>query len=83
MKSESIEVEKKTKKGITTLDIKPFTEIKDYEEGRFTLIMPSGCDFTLNPSLFFDAFEKYSGEEIQQLSIIRTGTLIKDGLQFE
>lgn len=83
MKSESIEVEKKTKKGITTLDIKPFTEIKDYEEGRFTLIMPSGCDFTLNPSLFFDAFEKYSGEEIQQLSIIRTGILIKDGLQFE
>lgn len=83
MKSESIEVEKKTKKGVTTLDIKPYTEIIEYERGGFTLIMPSGCDFTLNPSLFFDAFESFSEEEIQYLSIIRTGILCKDGSQFE
>ena len=76
-------MEKKTKKGITTLDIKPFTEIKDYERGRFALIMPSGCDFTLNPSLFFDTFEKYSGEETERLDIVRTGILCKDGTQFE
>lgn len=83
MKLPAIEVEKKTKKGITTLDIKPFTEIKDYERGHFTLIMPSSCDFTLNPSLFFDAFEKYSGEETERLDIVRTGILCKDGTQFE
>ena len=58
-------------------------EIKDYERGHFTLIMPSGCDFTLNPSLFFDAFEKYSGEETERLDIVRTGILCKDGTQFE
>ncbi len=45
--------------------------------------MPSGCDFTLNPSLFFDAFEKYSGEETERLDIVRTGILCKDGTQFE
>ena len=56
---------------------------KDYERGHFTLIMPSGCDFTLNPSLFFDAFEKYSGEETERLDIVRTGILCKDGTQFE
>ena len=83
MKLPAIEVEKKTKKGITTLDIKTFTEVKDYERGHFALIMPSGCDFTLNPSLFFDAFEKYSGEETERLDIVRTGILCKDGTQFE
>ena len=83
MKLPAIEVEKKTKKGITTLDIKPFTEVKDYERGHFALIMPSGCDFTLNPSLFFDAFEKYSGEETERLDIVRTSILCKDGTQFE
>lgn len=68
MKLPAIEVEKKTKKGITTLDIKPFTEIKDYEQGYFTLIMPSGCDFTLNPSLFFDAFENTAERKPKDLT---------------
>lgn len=78
-----INVQKKTKKGISELDIKPYTEITEYEQGFFKLTMPSGCDFTLNPSLFFEAFEKYSGTQIKRLDIVRTGILCRDGTQFE
>ena len=83
LSQERIITEKKTKKGISEVDLKPYTEISDYTDGEFTLTMPSGCDFTLNPSLLFDAFEKYSGEEIASLDILRTSILCKDGSVFE
>ena len=83
LSQDKIITEKKTKKGISEVDLKPYTDISDYTDGEFTLIMPSGCDFTLNPSLLFDAFEKYSGEEIASLDIVRTSILCKDGSVFE
>ncbi len=79
----SIEVEKKTKKGISTIDIKPFVEVSEVVDGEFSLTLPSGCDFTLNPSLLFEAFEKFSGEETDGISVIRTKIICKDGSDFE
>ena len=80
---DSIITEKKTKKGITELDIKPYITVYDYKEGSFKLKMPSGCEFTLNPSLLFDAYEGYTGDKITHMDIIRTDILCKDGSSFE
>lgn len=80
--SERIVTEKKTKKGITEIDLKPYVEISDYSDGHFKLTFPSGCDFTLNPSLLFDAFEKFSGSEIEHIDVVRTNILCKDGSEF-
>lgn len=78
----SIEVEKKTKRGLSTVDLKPYLKIEDFADSKFTLCLPSGCDFTINPSLLFDAFEKFSGEEIERIDIVRSKILCKDGSEF-
>lgn len=78
----SIEVEKKTKRGVSTVDLKPYIQIEDFIGNCFTLYLPSGCDFTLNPSLLFDAYEGLYGEEIEHIDIIRTKILCKDGSEF-
>ncbi|MCH5323891.1 MAG: DUF2344 domain-containing protein [Eubacterium sp.] len=80
---EQIITEKKTKKGIAEIDIKPYIEVSDYGEGEFTLVLPSGCDFTINPSLVFDAYEKLTGDKIETLKIQRMRILCKDGKDFE
>ncbi|MBP3921911.1 MAG: DUF2344 domain-containing protein [Ruminiclostridium sp.] len=79
----AIEVEKKTKRGISTVDLKPHITVEDITDDRFVLYLPSGCDFTINPSLLFDAYEKYSGEEIEKIDIVRNKILCKDGTEFE
>lgn len=78
----SIEVEKKTKRGVTTVDLKPHILVEAFEENRFILYLPSGCEFTINPSLLFDAYEKFSGEEIERIDIVRSKILCKDGSEF-
>lgn len=61
-------VEKHTKKGNKTVDIKPyFTEMR-FEAGEDTLIMtvrlPAGNQGGINPMLFVDAAEKYLQKEL-------------------
>ncbi len=79
---QSIEVEKKTKRGMSTVDLKPYIKIENFEGNKFTLCLPSGCEFTINPSLLFDAYEKFSGEEIERIDIVRSRILCKDGSEF-
>lgn len=83
LNQEKIVTDKKTKKGITEVDLKPYTEITDYTDGHFILTLPSGCDYTLNPSLLFDAFEKFSGLQTERLDIVRTKILCRDGTEFK
>lgn len=77
-----IEVEKKTKRGVSSVDLKPHIAIEGITDSGFVLYLPSGCDFTINPSLLFDAYEKYSGEEIEKIDIVRSKILCKDGTEF-
>lgn len=79
---EKIITEKKTKKGITEIDLKPYIEF-DEADDKLLLTLPSGCDFTINPSLVISCFERYSGKEISKLDIVRTRILCKDGTVFE
>lgn len=78
----AIEVEKKTKRGISTVDLKPHITTENITDDGFVLYLPSGCDFTINPSLLFEAFEKYSGEEIERIDVVRSKILCKDGSEF-
>ena len=51
--SEKILVEKKTKKGVSEIDLKP--NIKKLEIGdKITVRLPAGNEFNLNPALLFD-----------------------------
>lgn len=80
--SEKILVEKKTKKGISEIDLKPY--IKNLKIGdKITLILPAGNDFNLNPSLLFNAFESSTGEKITRLKIVRTKIFAKNGEEFK
>lgn len=81
--SDSIPAEKKTKKGITELDLKPYIQADKPQNGEFYLTLPSGCDFTVNPSLVFDTYERITGDKIDTLSITRVRILCKDGKDFE
>lgn len=82
LNSEKILVEKKTKRGISEIDLKPHIIASDFKENSFVMTLPSGIDFNLNPSLIFDAYEKQSGK-INKLLIKRTRILCKDGADFE
>lgn len=78
----AIEVEKKTKRGVSLVDLKPHIRVENFEGDKFNLYLPSGCEFTINPSLLFDAFEKFSEEEIERIDIVRCKILCKDGTEF-
>lgn len=79
--SEKILTEKKTKKGITEIDLKPC--ILGLEVGdKITLRLPAGNDFNINPQLLLDAYKRESGEEIQRLRIVRMKIFCADGKEF-
>ncbi len=78
---EQILTEKKTKKGITQVDLKQhllFVEISD----RITLRLPAGNEFNINPTLVLDAFKTQTGESISHLKIMRTKILLENGKEF-
>lgn len=79
--SEKILVEKKTKKGVSEIDLKP--NIKKLEIGDvITVRLPAGNEFNLNPALLFEAYEKFSGEKISRLKITRTRIFAQNGEEF-
>lgn len=80
---DKIIAEKKTKKSVIELDLKPYISISEINSDGFTLILPSGCDFTVNPSLVFDAYEKYTGSALDFPTVKRVRILCKDGTDFE
>ena len=79
LSSEHIMTEKKTKRGMTELDIKEHIEIAESSPGHLGFFLPSGTQFNINAGLLFDAFEKSSGTEMGILNIKRTAVYCKNG----
>ena len=80
--SEQILTEKKTKKGVSTVDLKPLISMLTIEEDAITLRLPAGNDFNINPSLLFEAYKSATGEAISRLRIVRTHIFCADGNEF-
>lgn len=76
---EQILAEKRTKRGFSEIDLKPALEIKEREEGRLRLLLPSGTETNLNANLVFETFEKQFGAKIGLLRIKRTAVYCKNG----
>lgn len=76
---EKIITEKKTKRGIAEIDLKPVIEIAERREGFIRMLLPSGTETNISPNLVFDAFECFSGEETALLKIKRTNVYCKNG----
>ncbi len=79
--SEKIPAEKKTKKGITEIDLKPCILALDISD-KITLKLPAGNDFNINPQLLLDTYKRKCGGEIQRLRIVRMKIFCSDGSEF-
>ena len=78
---DKIITEKKTKKGITEIDLKPCIlglEVSD----RIKLKLPAGNDFNINPQLVLDTYKRQCGGEIPKLRIVRMKIFCTDGSEF-
>ncbi len=78
MSQEQINTVKKTKRGGEKLiDLKPDISILNtgISDGRFEVnaVFPAGTEKNLNPSLLTDLFEEFCGNDIQGISVERTG----------
>lgn len=82
MQAEKIEVEKKTKRGVSTVDLKPLVTELSVAQGELKLRLPAGNDFSINPQLLFDAYMAATGESVSRLRIVRTNTFCADGSEF-
>ena len=80
--SEKIITEKKTKKGITEIDLKPHILSLDISD-KITLRLPAGNDFNINPQLLLDTFKRQCGEKIPKQRIVRTRIFCSDGSEFK
>ena len=86
LSAEEILIEKKTKKGIKTVDIKPDMQVlscESAENGIFmSLRLPAGTQTNYNPTLFFDALKNAGAEPFEPAKITRTAILCGDGTDF-
>ncbi len=83
LKSDKIEIEKKTKKkGINLIDIKPYINIieKEISDTGLELVihLPAGTQTNINPSLVIEAFENISKLQVEIVNIERTKILTDD-----
>ena len=83
---ESILIEKKTKKGIKIVDIKPDMEVTqlEYTAGSVNVSMrlPAGTQTNYNPSLFFEALKSAGTVLFEPRDICRTAILCEDSSVF-
>lgn len=74
---EEILIEKKTKRGVKTVDIKPDMEIVFCEIVENSINMkirlPAGTQVNYNPTLFFEALKNSCAEPFEAVNICRTG----------
>lgn len=84
---EEILIEKKTKKGVKTVDIKPDMEIlscrKVNEAIEITIYLPAGTQTNYNPSLFVEALKKTTDIRFDVEKIRRIAILCADNSVFE
>lgn len=77
----SIVTEKKTKKGISEIDLKPYITLLGTDDGILKLKLPAGNDFNINPTLLLGAYEKEYGK-LNGIKITRTHILNATGEVF-
>ena len=86
MAQEQIPVEKKTKKGMKEIDIKPLVTVESVQpEGdalRLTLRLPAGNEGNLNASVVTDALEKSAESRILVKQVLRTKIFCLNGELF-
>lgn len=84
--ADEILIEKKTKKGIKTVDLKPDTEMVSLEkaEGAVHMVMrlPAGTKTNYNPTLFVEALRKSCEISFEMVNIRRTGILCENNEKF-
>lgn len=84
--ADEILIEKKTKKGIKIVDLKPDTEIVSLEkaEGAVHMAMrlPAGTKINYNPTLFVEALRKSCEIPFEMANIRRTGILCENNEKF-
>lgn len=82
-----IEAQKKTKKGMKTVDIKPLSKVAstkiDGNVMELNLRMAAGIELNINPTLLLKAFYDWSGVLPEGVKIMRTAILDKTGADFE
>lgn len=82
MAAEEILIEKKTKRGMKTVDIKPKTEILKVERSgdilEIIMRLPAGTQTNFNPTLFLDALKNTGKQGFSVEKITRTGILCKN-----
>ncbi len=75
---EQICVEKRTKKGVSTIDIKPLMKDTEISGNELRVTLPAGNSFNINPMLIFEAYASEYGEPAKRLSILRTNIYCGD-----
>lgn len=84
---DSILIEKKTKRGVKEVDIKPDMEIvsreTDGDSVKIVMRLPAGTQTNYNPSLFLDSLKKSGSQPFSVKKICRTGILRADNKAFE
>jgi len=87
MASDEILIEKKTKRGFKTVNIKPDTEIVKctVNDSALEIVMrlPAGTQMNYNPSLFLDSLKNAGAQPFSVKKICRTGILRADNKAFE
>lgn len=82
MELPEILIEKRTKKGVKTVDLKPDIEIvKCVDSGNsvdMEIRLPAGTQTNYNPALFIDALKKVSEIPFESAEIRRTGILCEN-----
>lgn len=69
---EQINVEKRTKKGSTIVDLKPLMSDVKLDGVVLEVTLPAGNSFNINPALIFEAYSAEFGERVKRLKIVRT-----------
>lgn len=82
LSADEILIEKKTKRGMKTVDIKPETELTRCEKNDnfldISMRLPAGTQTNYNPSLFLDALKLSGAQPFSVKKICRTGILCKN-----
>ncbi len=85
--SPEILIEKKTKKGLKTVDIKPDMEILTCNKAEnsidISMYLPAGTQTNYNPTLFIEALKKTTEIPLETKNIRRTAILCADNTVFE
>lgn len=84
--ADEILVEKKTKKGIKAVDLKPDTEIVSLEKAdgavHIAMRLPAGTKTNYNPTLFVEALKKSCEIPFEMANIRRMGILCENNEKF-